>query len=211
MMLPEAAGPRMGEQGKGELISLLILGDSAAAGVGVSHQQQALSGHLVDALSDRFRVKWQLLAKTGNKTLDTLSQLDMQESIGQFDVVITSLGVNDITGGKTKGQWLNEQAKLHQYCLDRLSCKLLIVSGIPPMRKFPLIPQPLRWILGQRALSFDRYQKARADKASQCAYLSLELNMDSDSIAKDGFHPSEKAYKEWALKLEQCITRHVIE
>jgi len=36
--LPEADGPRSGEAGSGALLRLLVLGDSAAAGVGVRTQ-----------------------------------------------------------------------------------------------------------------------------------------------------------------------------
>ena len=42
--LLEASGDREGIVGKGRPLSLLILGDSAAAGVGVETQQDALSG-----------------------------------------------------------------------------------------------------------------------------------------------------------------------
>ncbi|RMD81354.1 MAG: SGNH/GDSL hydrolase family protein, partial [Candidatus Dadabacteria bacterium] len=39
--LPEAPGPRQGRAGKGPLLRLLIVGDSAAAGVGAAHQDEA--------------------------------------------------------------------------------------------------------------------------------------------------------------------------
>jgi hypothetical protein len=48
--LPEADGPRFGEAGVGKPLRLLVLGDSAAAGVGVNTQQEALAGHLVKGL-----------------------------------------------------------------------------------------------------------------------------------------------------------------
>ena len=50
--LSEPEGHRHGQVGQGKGLSLLIVGDSAAAGVGVEHQQQALSGRLVAALSE---------------------------------------------------------------------------------------------------------------------------------------------------------------
>lgn len=45
--LPEAAGARVGVSGAGQPLRVLILGDSAAAGVGVSHQDQALLGQIL--------------------------------------------------------------------------------------------------------------------------------------------------------------------
>ena len=40
--LPEADGPRSGEAGSGALLRLLVLGDSAAAGVGVPARKKRL-------------------------------------------------------------------------------------------------------------------------------------------------------------------------
>ena len=48
--LLEASGDREGIIGQGQPLSLLILGDSAAAGVGVESQSEALSGAILQAL-----------------------------------------------------------------------------------------------------------------------------------------------------------------
>ena len=56
-------------------LALLIAGDSAAAGVGVSTQEQALSGWLINSLSENFCVNWELKAKTGVNSTDLLSML----------------------------------------------------------------------------------------------------------------------------------------
>jgi hypothetical protein len=51
LVLPEPAGPRSGTLGSGAPLRLLILGDSSAAGVGVAHQSEALSGQLTQTES----------------------------------------------------------------------------------------------------------------------------------------------------------------
>ena len=63
--LPEPPGAREGFAGKGRPLKLLVVGDSAAAGVGVSHQDEALLGQVVSRLSGRYRVEFGLHAKTG--------------------------------------------------------------------------------------------------------------------------------------------------
>ncbi|MGR3528415.1 MAG: SGNH/GDSL hydrolase family protein, partial [Sulfitobacter sp.] len=50
LRLSEADGPRFGQVGDGPPLSILILGDSSAAGVGVGQQSQALSGQLIRLL-----------------------------------------------------------------------------------------------------------------------------------------------------------------
>lgn len=94
--LLEPQGERSGTQGSGPVLRLLILGDSAAAGVGVATQNQALSGQLVSELEDDFLVVWKLVAKTGHKAEDVLAQLEMLTP-EPYDVVVTSIGVNDVT------------------------------------------------------------------------------------------------------------------
>src|SRR5674476_203075 len=70
--LPEPLGKRSGVHGTGPPLRLLILGDSAAAGVGVSTQSQALSGQLVTLLGAEFQVFWKLIAQTHHKAKDIL-------------------------------------------------------------------------------------------------------------------------------------------
>ncbi|MDH3952646.1 MAG: SGNH/GDSL hydrolase family protein, partial [Gammaproteobacteria bacterium] len=48
--LPEPPGAREGSAGKGPPLKLLVVGDSAAAGVGVSRQDEALLGQVVSRL-----------------------------------------------------------------------------------------------------------------------------------------------------------------
>ncbi|MCC6374061.1 MAG: SGNH/GDSL hydrolase family protein, partial [Moraxellaceae bacterium] len=56
--LPEPQGARVGVTGTGKPLRLLIVGDSAAAGVGAAHQNDALLGQLVAALATEFEVSW---------------------------------------------------------------------------------------------------------------------------------------------------------
>jgi len=63
--LPEPSGERSGIYGYGPPLSLLILGDSAASGVGVPTQSKALSGQLITALGSEYRVSWKLIAQNG--------------------------------------------------------------------------------------------------------------------------------------------------
>jgi lysophospholipase L1-like esterase len=105
--LPEAAGLRKGIQGNGvKHLRLLILGDSAAAGVGVDDQARALSGQILVCFGKEFRVEWELIAKTGATTADTVTHMqDLPSAV--FDVAVISLGVNDVKTGVTKDQWMD--------------------------------------------------------------------------------------------------------
>ena len=93
-LLPEPVGERHGVTGSGPQLKLLILGDSAAAGVGAATQTDALSGALVQALQAMFEVRWKLVATTGHTTADALTELAAM-AIEPFDVVDLYLGHQD--------------------------------------------------------------------------------------------------------------------
>ena len=103
--LPEPSGARQGRAGRGPALRLLVVGDSAAAGVGVSRQEEALLGQVVSRLAQRYRVEFDLQAKTGFTTADILRRLD--DMVPQtYDVVLTSLGVNDVLALTSRATWL---------------------------------------------------------------------------------------------------------
>jgi hypothetical protein len=78
VVLPEPPGPRSGRTGAGPMLRLLIAGDSAAAGVGVDHQDQSLSGQLKTLLEPHFDLHWELIARTGHTTAELLGRLQAE-------------------------------------------------------------------------------------------------------------------------------------
>jgi lysophospholipase L1-like esterase len=204
--LPEPEGPRSGLIGDGSSragLRLLIAGDSAAAGVGVGHQREALSGCLTAALADRFDLDWRLVAQTGYDTRDLIHRLSA-EPARPFDLVVLSLGVNDVTGTLRIGHWLDAQRELIDLLCDRFEAERILLSAVPPMEVFRALPQPLRVFLGLRARAFNC---ALADAlpgwsyASRCTHVSLPPLAHPDALAADGFHPGALTYRVWATEL----------
>ena len=206
--LPEPPGPRSGEVGEGALLRLLILGDSAAAGVGAQTQDQALSGQLVQALSPHFRVRWLLRAQTGITTVETLQQLrDQQTEV--FDVVVTSLGVNDVTGNCSPARWLRNKSQLLSLLQQQCQARLVLLSELPPMHRFPALPQPLRWYLGAQAQRYNRGLQNLLQQRSDCRLVKVPVPADgADLVASDGFHPGPGFYRLWGQQLAQDIRRY---
>lgn len=206
LRLPEPTGGRDGIEGSGPRLNLLVLGDSAAAGVGVTHQRWALSGQLVAALATDHQVQWRLLAKTGATTATTVRAL-AQLAGQRFDVVVTSLGVNDLTSGVGAQRFMQLQSELFDTLRAQHGARLMLASGMPPVHLFPALPQPLRRFLGSRAQQLDRALATLAMRRGDVVHLPLEFHagLDASAMAEDGFHPGMPAYREWALRLESRI------
>lgn len=203
--LPEPGGAREGVRGSGPPLRLLIAGDSAAAGVGAATQDEALSGRLVAALAGAFEVRWKLLAHTGATTGDLLERLQ-QAPAEAFDVAVTSLGVNDVTGRTSLAAWRRRQRRLVELLGSRFQARRILLSGLPPMHRFPALPQPLRWYVGSRARDFDRALAGVADAQVGCEFVGLDYAMmDLQAMAADGFHPGPAVYRRWADELARRI------
>lgn len=203
--LREPPGPRSGRRGKGRVLRVLIIGDSSAAGVGAGSQETALSGQLTKGLAQHFLVDWRLVAKTGATTGSTLRAMKKQLP-RRWDVVVVSLGVNDVTRAVPLAIWLRQQGKLVDILEQRFEAKRIYLSGLPPMGQFPLLPHPLRWVLGRQARRLDQGLRTFAEKQARCRYLALDVTEDPALMAEDGFHPGPSIYAEWAAQLVTAIT-----
>lgn len=209
LILPEPSGSRQGTAGTGPSLRLLITGDSSGAGVGASSQEQALSGRLVANLAKDHQVTWQLEAQTGATTAATLERLHALPS-AQFDVAVVALGVNDVTRGVALKRWSSDQQRLHQLLEQKFGVRQILASGLPPMGRFPLLPQPLRCLLGMTASRFDA-RLAQICAANPIAtHMAFDLPFLPEYIANDGFHPSEVAYPIWAEHLSTKIRQHYV-
>lgn len=212
--LPEASGERDGVIGSGKPLSLLILGDSAAAGVGVETQQDALSGAIITELGNEFTLTWKLQAQTGNTTQQVI-QAAKQISDQQYDIVITSIGVNDVTKFTSARSWLKQQKQLFADIQNRFKPKLIIVSGVPPMQHFPALPNPLAWLFGKYAAQMNQVLQQwlmPQDKFKFIQYDIKEFQALDLPMASDGFHPSKEIYAIWgqqiALLVRETFTYH---
>ncbi|AVH48583.1 MULTISPECIES: SGNH/GDSL hydrolase family protein [Acinetobacter] len=205
--LPEAEGEREGITGQGQTLSLLILGDSAAAGVGVAHQNDALLGAVVSALQHQYQVHWRLQAQSG----DTTSQLikKIKKMVNQkYDVVVTSVGVNDVTRLMSARTWIKQQQQFYQLIQAKFQPELIIATGVPPMHLFPALPNPLSWLFGQYAKQMNLQLKKMIAQQKDMQWIEYDIQKYQSmnlEMAKDGFHPSKEIYQIWGKEVAEMI------
>ena len=217
LRLPEAEGPREGVAGTGKVgVRVLIVGDSSAAGVGAKNQTQALAGRLSEALSQRLggSVAWQLIARTGDATQVSLTAV-RKLSLHPADVMVTALGLNDVLAQVSPKIWLARLDKLDRIAIKRAGVKHIVHAGIPPIHSFPLLPNPLRWVLGADALAYNRALRQWVKGWPERWWLPLPFENDQpyDSsvlMAEDGFHPGPAIYALWAEQLAGMISNEIV-
>lgn len=205
--LLEASGEREGVVGMGRSLSLLILGDSAAAGVGVETQQDALSGAIISELQDEYLISWKLHAKTGDTTKQVFQALQYLEP-QNYDVVVTSIGVNDVTKLTSANSWIKQQKQLFEYIQARFQPKLIIVSGVPPMQHFPALPNPLAWLFGKYAEQMNQVLYKWVEAQNQFRFIQYDIESFQAlnlPMASDGFHPSKEIYAIWGQQVAALV------
>ncbi len=205
--LSEAKGIRRGTQGTGKKrIRLLILGDSAAAGVGVAHQRQSLSGQILACFGPEYTVDWELIARSGATTAATIAYMtSLPPTV--FDVVVTSLGVNDVKAGLSANTWVNQQKKLIDLVRKKFRVRYFILSAVPPMELFPALPWPLNQYLGRFAAQLNRSAKEWVKTQPDCEFMEFNLPMDPSLMAEDGFHPGPALHTIWGKEIFNRIAR----
>ena len=214
--LAEPTGPRAGTAGDPHHpapLRLLLLGDSAALGLGAATQDDALLGHLVRTLAPRTPLRYQLIARSGATTAGTRKHLTSRAwtPADAADVVVTSLGLNDVTRGRPAVAILEDLAAIATLLGQHTGAQHLLLSGLPPIGRFPALPQPLRGYLGRQAAATDRamahWAATRRASPSTPTVEHLPLPMDShpavagasltELMAPDGFHPGPRIYQAW--------------
>lgn len=197
-----AGGPTEGSVGNGnsksesKQVRLLAIGDSIVAGVGASELSKALIGQTAAALAESIdaRVSWQAIGASGYDCGKILELLVPKLPHTSADYIIVSVGVNDVTGLTGLGAWRKNLSELLRQLRAHSPQATIAVAGLPPLHGFPLLPQPLRAVLGIRARSLDHAAIAVARRFPGAVHVPLDFDPDPSGFAGDGYHPSEESY-----------------
>ena len=234
--LPEPNGERHGSvqldhasnesaaQNKPEL-HIMIVGDSAAAGVGSETQQEALVGKLIPILqqqptiNEQFAVlNWSLQATTGHTSFDILRRLYIMPAPNKpIDVMILSVGVNDTTSSVAVDKWQQQIKDIIAIAQRKFGVRELVFLSLPPMAQMPAIPAPLNNFVGAKASILDGILQQICMAHDNVTYMATDFpRMIAEHsngtpidikvmFASDGFHPSSLMYGYWAQQLSELI------
>ncbi len=208
--LPEAEGPRSGRIGHGPRLQLLIVGDSSAAGVGVAHQQDALAGHLSRAVASQCHacVQWQLLARSGVTSAQCLQLLEADAAI-RADIAVVVLGVNDVVAQIPSARAVAARTAIANRLRNGHGVAHVVFAPLPPVHRFPGLPQPLRWVAGADARRHDAAVAQWAAGRDDVSHVPIDLPLNRGVMAGDGFHPGEPVYRVCGVVLAEHIATHI--
>jgi lysophospholipase L1-like esterase len=211
--LPEALGERSGLEGAGDvpdLVRLLVVGDSTAAGVGVTSMRDALPPQLAAILAVRrgCTVAWTVSARTGATASVTAEELVPAAPIEQ-DIAVVLVGVNDVLKMTPRQTWRASMDRL----VDALEKHLrpggqIVLSGLPNLWQFRAFPQPLRAVLAWRGGALDREVRQIAKRRQGVSHVAMPPVSWPEQFAEDGFHPNAAAYRALAAHFAAALPTH---
>lgn len=207
--LPEAQKPW-----RGELIGpnpdtaplrLLVLGDSTAAGVGVSDQVDGLPGRLAIALAARLDrdgvprgIAWRAVGRNGATTHDLLADYVDEAFAEPYDLMFLSIGANDALTMRSAGAYARNLRQLLRLSRAHQPDALVLVSSMPSFGQFDLLPDPLRTSLLRHAHSLERSGRLVVADDPHWRMSSRPPAYVEGFFADDDFHPGVVGYREWA-------------
>lgn len=202
--LPEADGPVSGTvAGDGTPLRIAVVGDSTGAGVGAVRHSEALPGFLAAEVAARTgrAVAWSVHARTGYRAAGVRREL--LGGLLAADVAVVAIGVNDLLAACPLARFERDVAELVAGIRTAVGAEVpVVLSGMPPLGRFPSLPQPMRAILGWRARAMDRRLARVARHLPEVRHLPFDLPADTDGFfGADGFHPGPAGYRLWA---RQC-------
>lgn len=205
---PAALGPRQGVfEGQGPALKLLGLGDSIIDGVGAEQMSRSMAVSAARLAAQRTgrRVEFEIVGLSGATSTSIRREL-LPQAVGRgFDFVIISAGVNDTTGRTRTEQWRREMQALIDDVAAQSPAAHIVACGLPPLGRFPLLPSPLRSVIGLRARTLDRILSEVAAVNSQVTWLPTDFDATPEKFAADGYHPNAESHEEWGRRVGETL------
>ncbi|MEO3753902.1 SGNH/GDSL hydrolase family protein [Streptomyces sp. B6B3] len=213
--LPEAAGEDGGlVPGAEPALRMVMLGDSAAAGVGAATHGEALCGQIaagLGALTGR-AVSWRVAARSGATTRSIratlLPGLTDPHLRWHPDLVLVVTGANDALRLRRPAAFGRDVTALVRSIRHRLGRDVpVLLVGLPPVHRFPSLPLSARLPIGGYARLLDRRlgRVARTEPAVHHLPVgALPIGIEA-GLAADRFHPSAAGYRAWGRALAAAV------
>jgi lysophospholipase L1-like esterase len=196
------------------LLRLVLLGDSAAIGVGVEWLSETVGGQLARLLADgssetgERHVLLSSVGVAGSRSTDLATQVARALLGDKPDVAVVLIGAHDATGLRSP----EESAEHLGSAVRRLRTAgvQVVVGTCPDLGAVRSIAQPLRQVTGWMGRRIARAQaRAVIDADGIVVDLAEEtgavFRADAGTLCYDGFHPSADGYRVWAHALYPAV------
>ena len=89
---------------------------------------------------------------------------------------------------------LRQRAALADWLLGQGKARHVVFAPPPPLHRFPLLPEPLRRVMGDDARRHDAALARWAATRADVSHTAIDLELGPEHMAGDGFHPGAPVY-----------------
>lgn len=183
--------------------SLLHIGESTVAGVGVESIEQGFTSNIAQVLP--WGCSWQALGHNGASIADINCELKEFDLKVAADIVLVTMGVNDTTSLTSIKSWQQGLAQCIDQALEAVDKPANVYfTQVPPMHCFPALPFPLNRFLGLRAWQLDNALKQLC-LLQRWTHLKTDMPLEKEWMARDGYHPNDIGYQKWAQAVAKYL------
>jgi lysophospholipase L1-like esterase len=194
-------------------LRLVLLGDSAALGVGVDRVSDTVGGHLAELLAGGpatggRRIELSSVAVAGSRGADLPTQVARALLGERPEVAVILVGTYDAVGLRRP----TEAAAYLGGAVRRLrdAGVAVVVGTCPDLGAVRAFAPPLRQLLG---LLGRRVARAQAQAVREAGGIPVDLaeragpvfRADAGTLCHDGLHPSADGYRVWAHALYPAV------
>ena len=186
--------------GKEPALSLLVLGDSSAASVGVGHSESGLAAQLAALIAERTgrSVKWRAAGFNSATSGQIRDHVLPNLSPDAWSHIVVSLGTNDVKNFHTLPRFKREFGGLLYALRAKWPEARIVRSPVVDFSRMPALPDMLGRILEIRADAINRLGEHLCLERGAVPATRLAITDPEAGFSSDGFHASEAGYRAWA-------------
>jgi lysophospholipase L1-like esterase len=225
--LPEAVNPEgvvTASANHNRTISILTIGESTIAGIGVKDHSQGFTGALAKELSRLYntQIKYTVFAKSGYTAKKVTERLiPMIPEDLPIDLIVIGLGANEAFKLNSPKNWKNDVRKLLSALKLMFPGKPIVFASVPPIKIFPAFTPSIKFVIGNLVEILGDALDEVVKEFSKVYYLNQRITLDTwaqkldkpvdpSLFFSDGVHPSQLTYQLWAKDTAEMIYRNRI-
>jgi len=219
--LPEALEPSGYVDTKSEkTITILFIGESTIAGVGVKKHKEGFAGAFAKNMADIYdvNVQWSVYARSGYTAKKMQERLLPKIKEEKAELIVLGMGANDAFTLNNPIHWNRDAKNLLLALQDKFGSTPIACPNIPPIKMFPAFTRSIKFVIGnlgeilgdelaQLCSTLDRvyFNSTRIDLNTWRKHLDIEPT--DGLLFSDGVHPSELTYQIWAQDFAEYVER----
>jgi lysophospholipase L1-like esterase len=188
-------------------ISLLVLGDSSAASVGIGHSENGLAAQLALILSHRTgrAVSWRAAGFNSATSGQIRDHVLPNLSADLWTHIVLSVGTNDTKNFHSVPRFKKEFGGLLYALRAKWPQARVVWSPVVEFTRVPALPPLLGRILEIRAGAINRMGERLCLERGAVPAARLPILDPQLGFSSDGFHASEAGYRAWAEHLADLV------